>query len=50
MRAPILVASVLPADFSELGQQVKQLEKAGVDRIQMGRDGRPIRAQLDIRA
>ncbi|MGO8966880.1 ribulose-phosphate 3-epimerase [Mycobacterium sp.] len=34
MRAPILVASVLPADFSELGQQVKQLEKAGVDRIQ----------------
>src|SRR5271169_1323833 len=34
MRAPILVASVLAADFSELGQQVKQLEKAGVDRIQ----------------
>ncbi|PND59016.1 ribulose-phosphate 3-epimerase [Mycobacterium sp. ENV421] len=34
MRTPILVASVLPADFSELGQQVKQLEKAGVDRIQ----------------
>ncbi len=34
MRAPILVASVLPADFSELGQQVKQLEEAGVDRIQ----------------
>jgi ribulose-phosphate 3-epimerase len=33
-RAPMLVASVLPADFSELGQQVKQLEKAGVDRIQ----------------
>jgi ribulose-phosphate 3-epimerase len=33
-RAPTLVASVLPADFSELGQQVKQLEKAGVDRIQ----------------
>ena len=34
MHAPILVASVLAADFSELGQQVKQLEKAGVDRIQ----------------
>lgn len=33
-RAPVLVASVLPADFSELGQQVKLLEKAGVDRIQ----------------
>ena len=33
-RAPMLVASVLPADFSELGQQVKLLEKAGVDRIQ----------------
>lgn len=33
-RAPTLVASVLPADFSELGQQVKLLEKAGVDRIQ----------------
>jgi ribulose-phosphate 3-epimerase len=32
--APILVASVLPADFSALGQQVKQLESAGVDRIQ----------------
>lgn len=32
--APMIVASVLPADFSELGQQVKQLEKAGVDRIQ----------------
>lgn len=34
MRAPVLVASVLPADFSRLGQQVEQLEKAGVDRIQ----------------
>jgi ribulose-phosphate 3-epimerase len=34
MRAPILVASVLPADFSALGQQVTQLENAGVDRIQ----------------
>ncbi len=33
-RAPTIVASVLPADFSELGQQVKHLEKAGVDRIQ----------------
>jgi ribulose-phosphate 3-epimerase len=33
-RAPTLVASVLPADFSELGQEVRQLEKAGVDRIQ----------------
>ncbi|AOS95108.2 ribulose-phosphate 3-epimerase (plasmid) [Mycobacterium intracellulare subsp. chimaera] len=33
-RAPTLVASVLPADFSDLGQQVTQLEGAGVDRIQ----------------
>ncbi len=33
-RVPTLVASVLPADFSELGQEVRQLEKAGVDRIQ----------------
>lgn len=32
--APMLVASVLPADFSELGQEIRQLEKAGVDRIQ----------------
>src|SRR5690625_6137150 len=31
---PIIAASVLPADFSDLGQQVKMLEKAGVDRIQ----------------
>lgn len=34
MGAPTIVASVLPADFSELGQQVKMLEKSGVDRIQ----------------
>jgi ribulose-phosphate 3-epimerase len=33
-RVPMIVASVLPADFSELGQQVKELEKGGVDRIQ----------------
>ena len=33
-RAPTLVASVLPADFSALGQEVTRLEKAGVDRIQ----------------
>jgi ribulose-phosphate 3-epimerase len=33
-RVPTLVASVLPADFSELGQEVRRLEKAGVDRIQ----------------
>lgn len=33
-RPAMIVPSVLPADFSELGQQVKQLEKAGVDRIQ----------------
>jgi ribulose-phosphate 3-epimerase len=32
--SPTVVASVLPADFSELGQEVRQLEKAGVDRIQ----------------
>ena len=33
-RVPTMVASVLPADFSELGQEVQRLEKAGVDRIQ----------------
>ncbi|HTF54072.1 MAG TPA: ribulose-phosphate 3-epimerase [Pseudonocardia sp.] len=33
-RWPVLVASVLPADFADLGGQVQQLEKAGVDRIQ----------------
>lgn len=33
-RAPIIAASVLPADFSALGQQVKMLEEASVDRIQ----------------
>jgi ribulose-phosphate 3-epimerase len=34
MRRPVIVASVLPADFSQLGQQVNELENAGVDRIQ----------------
>lgn len=29
-----LVASVLPADFADLGRQVQEIEKAGVDRIQ----------------
>ena len=32
--SPLLVASVLPADFAELGSQVRMIEKAGVDRIQ----------------
>ncbi len=32
--SPLLVASVLPADFAELGRQVQEIEKAGVDRIQ----------------
>jgi ribulose phosphate 3-epimerase family protein len=32
--APLLVASVLPADFAELGHEVSEIEKAGVDRIQ----------------
>jgi ribulose-phosphate 3-epimerase len=31
---PAIVASVLPADFSRLGEDVQALEKAGVDRIQ----------------
>ncbi len=31
---PEIVASVLPADFSRLGEDVQALEKAGVDRIQ----------------
>jgi ribulose-phosphate 3-epimerase len=32
--SPLLVASVLPADFAELGRQVQEIEKAGLDRIQ----------------
>ena len=31
---PMLVASVLPADFADLGGQLQELEKAGVDRVQ----------------
>src|SRR5256714_11027864 len=31
---PLIVASVLPADFARLGDEVVELEKAGVDRIQ----------------
>lgn len=31
---PTLVASVLPANFAELGRDVKEIEAAGVDRIQ----------------
>jgi ribulose-phosphate 3-epimerase len=31
---PTLVASVLPADFADLGGQLQELEKAGVDRVQ----------------
>lgn len=34
MCAPVLVASVLSADFSQLGRQIEQLQRAGVDRIQ----------------
>lgn len=34
MITPILVASVLPADFAELGRDVVEIERAGVDRIQ----------------
>src|SRR5256714_14410578 len=33
-RSPLIVPSVLPADFSRLGDDVAALEKAGVDRIQ----------------
>ena len=33
-RPPLIVPSVLPADFSRLGDDVAALEKAGVDRIQ----------------
>ncbi|WP_211177001.1 ribulose-phosphate 3-epimerase [Pseudonocardia acidicola] len=31
---PMLVASVLPANFADLGGQLQELEKAGVDRVQ----------------
>jgi ribulose-phosphate 3-epimerase len=34
MRAPAIVASVLGADYARLGQEVAELEAAGVDRIQ----------------
>jgi ribulose-phosphate 3-epimerase len=34
MTEPALVASVLPADFAHLGDAARDLEKAGVDRIQ----------------
>ena len=35
MKRPIAIApSVLPADFSRLGEECVALEKAGVDRIQ----------------
>jgi len=33
-RPPLIVPSVLPADFSRLGDDIAALEKAGVDRIQ----------------
>lgn len=33
-RSHRLVASVLPADFAELGRDVRRIESAGVDRIQ----------------
>jgi ribulose-phosphate 3-epimerase len=32
--SPLLAASVLPADFADLGRQVQEIEKAGVERIQ----------------
>ena len=32
--APLIVPSVLPADFARLGEACRDLEKAGVDRIQ----------------
>lgn len=34
MASPVLVASVLPADFAELGRDVTAIERARVDRIQ----------------
>ncbi len=34
MTAPKLVASVLPANFAELGRDVTDIERAGIDRIQ----------------
>jgi ribulose-phosphate 3-epimerase len=34
MRGPAIVASVLGADYARLGQEVAELEAAGVDRIQ----------------
>ncbi|MFC7220164.1 ribulose-phosphate 3-epimerase [Streptomyces polyrhachis] len=33
-RQPLIVPSVLPADFARLGEEVRQLCEAGVDRIQ----------------
>jgi pentose-5-phosphate-3-epimerase len=34
MREPVIVASVLGADYARLGQEVAELEAAGVDRVQ----------------
>lgn len=34
MPSPLIVPSVLPADFARLGEECQQLGKAGVDRIQ----------------
>ncbi len=33
-RRPLIVPSVLPADFARLGEEVRELSDAGVDRIQ----------------
>lgn len=33
-RSPTIVASVLPADFSDLGEELRTLAKGGVDRVQ----------------
>jgi pentose-5-phosphate-3-epimerase len=34
MKEPAIVASVLGADYASLGQEVAELEAAGVDRVQ----------------
>jgi pentose-5-phosphate-3-epimerase len=33
MKEPVIVASVLGADYARLGHEVAELEAAGVDRI-----------------
>ena len=45
---PLIVPSVLPADFARIGDEVVELCEAGVDRISVGADPQQPCAQLII--